>query len=804
MDPRHRPRRDRDPDAGRARAASPRGRAARSSAARRSWSASGSGASSTAARSSSSSSGSAPRATTRTSASRSTTPTPRRCCRCSSRSTRRATSTATATWSTGTPGAARRSPTSRSRTARSPTRSTTSTTRWRRAAARSRSPPCAPRRCWPTPRSRCTPTTSATARLIGEKAILPLVGRKLKIIADEYVKPEFGTGALKITPGHDPNDFEIGRRHGLAQISVIGEDGRITDEAPERFVGLTVPEAQRRGASPSSREQGLIARTEDLRPHGPVLAPLRRADRAADLAAVVHADGRAGRAGDRGGHQRPDPVPPRALEPASTSTGWRTSARGASRASCGGATGCRSGTGRPARDLRRRRSRPRATAGSATPTCSTPGSRARCGRSRRSAGPSDTPELRAFYPTDVLVHRPRHHLPVGRADDHDGARVHRRDPVRGRLRALDHPGARRPADVEVAGHRDRPAGPDRRRPAPARVRRGQQAPGEFPAYGADAVRWGLLAMSSAQDVRFSEDKVAQGQQLTNKLWNASRLILLGVGAEARAAVAPDRRRGPLDPLAPGSAPRTRSTRGSSATTSPTPRCALYDFVYGELCDWYLELVKPRLRAGEPELPATLLHVLTADARARAPDHPVRDRGDLQLRPGRRGAARRGRPATGRPRPTPPPRPSLGAVIDAVQALRAWRDAAGGQGRRDAAARGWSPTATSRPATQLGAAGAAVAGRRRRRRPAAASVAIPGGTIEILAGDGLDLEAADRAGAPPGEPSSRPRSSAPSASSPTRGSWPRRPPTVVAGRARQARAAAQRAGGAVSAADAIRR
>src|SRR5437588_8610180 len=77
-------------------------------------------------------------------------------------------------------------------------------------------------------------------RLVGATAILPLVGRRLKIIADEYVKPEFGTGALKITPGHDPNDFEIGRRHGLAQISVIGEDGRMTAEAPERFRGLTV------------------------------------------------------------------------------------------------------------------------------------------------------------------------------------------------------------------------------------------------------------------------------------------------------------------------------------------------------------------------------------------------------------------------------------------------------------------------------------------------------------------------------------------------------------------------------------
>ena len=62
-------------------------------------------------------------------------------------------------------------------------------------------------------------------RLVGEKAVLPLVGRKLKIIADEYVKPDFGTGALKITPGHDPADFDIGQRHGLPQISVIGEDG---------------------------------------------------------------------------------------------------------------------------------------------------------------------------------------------------------------------------------------------------------------------------------------------------------------------------------------------------------------------------------------------------------------------------------------------------------------------------------------------------------------------------------------------------------------------------------------------------
>ena len=59
------------------------------------------------------------------------------------------------------------------------------------------------------------PDDERYTRLIGETAILPIVGRRLRIIADAYVKPEFGTGALKITPGHDPNDFEIGRAHGL-------------------------------------------------------------------------------------------------------------------------------------------------------------------------------------------------------------------------------------------------------------------------------------------------------------------------------------------------------------------------------------------------------------------------------------------------------------------------------------------------------------------------------------------------------------------------------------------------------------
>ena len=105
------------------------------------------------------------------------------------------------------------------------------------------------------------PDDERYTRLVGETAILPIVGRRLRIIADPYVKPEFGTGALKITPGHDPNDFEIGRAHGLDTITVIGEDGRMTAAAGEAFAGLPVLEARERVVA-QLRAEEQIARTE--------------------------------------------------------------------------------------------------------------------------------------------------------------------------------------------------------------------------------------------------------------------------------------------------------------------------------------------------------------------------------------------------------------------------------------------------------------------------------------------------------------------------------------------------------------
>lgn len=80
--------------------------------------------------------------------------------------------------------------------------------------------------------------------LIGRHVQLPLTNREIPIIADEYVDPTYGTGVVKITPAHDPNDFEIGNRHNLERIQVIGFDGKMMN-VPPQFTGLTVEEARK-------------------------------------------------------------------------------------------------------------------------------------------------------------------------------------------------------------------------------------------------------------------------------------------------------------------------------------------------------------------------------------------------------------------------------------------------------------------------------------------------------------------------------------------------------------------------------
>ncbi|MDR2070022.1 MAG: valine--tRNA ligase [Treponema sp.] len=82
------------------------------------------------------------------------------------------------------------------------------------------------------------------ADIVGRELVLPLAGRNIPVIADAYVDREFGTGAVKITPAHDPNDWEMARRQNLPVISILRPDGRLNDAAPEKYRGLTVAEAR--------------------------------------------------------------------------------------------------------------------------------------------------------------------------------------------------------------------------------------------------------------------------------------------------------------------------------------------------------------------------------------------------------------------------------------------------------------------------------------------------------------------------------------------------------------------------------
>jgi valyl-tRNA synthetase len=98
--------------------------------------------------------------------------------------------------------------------------------------------------------------------MVGKTCTLPLVGREIPIVADEVVDKEFGSGFVKVTPAHDPNDFDIAQRHGLPAIIVIGRDGHMTDEAGADYAGLD-RFAARKKVLADLEAQGLLVKTED-------------------------------------------------------------------------------------------------------------------------------------------------------------------------------------------------------------------------------------------------------------------------------------------------------------------------------------------------------------------------------------------------------------------------------------------------------------------------------------------------------------------------------------------------------------
>ncbi|HSW92338.1 MAG TPA: valine--tRNA ligase [Patescibacteria group bacterium] len=105
------------------------------------------------------------------------------------------------------------------------------------------------------------PNDERYKHLIGTKVQLPLTSREIPIIADDYVDMAYGTGAVKITPAHDPNDFEMGKRHDLEQIQVIGFDGKMTN-VPSQFAGLTVAEARKKVLAALDTEEARRGETD--------------------------------------------------------------------------------------------------------------------------------------------------------------------------------------------------------------------------------------------------------------------------------------------------------------------------------------------------------------------------------------------------------------------------------------------------------------------------------------------------------------------------------------------------------------
>lgn len=433
--------------------------------------------------------------------------------------------------------------------------------------------------------------------LIGQHCILPLVGRRLPIIADDHVDIEFGTGALKITPGHDVNDFEIGRRHGLEEISVIGEDGRMTAEAGPRFEGLPVAEAQVEVVKALVEEGSLSGEEEYVHSvpfserSGERIEPLIslqwfcRMDELAAPAIEAVEEGRVNITPDQWKRVYLDWM--REIRPWCVSRqlwwGHRIPVwyRG-DQTHVGESAPEGEGWVQDEDVLDTWFSSaiwPFATLG----------------------WPEQTEELKAFYPTDFLTTaREILFLWVARMI----------------MTGLEFAGDIPFRDVYV--HSVIQARDGRR--MSKSLGTGIDPLEEIDEHGADALRFGLLAMSSTQDVRYSDAKVQQGRDLATKLWNASRLILLNTEApEDRSPVA--------DPIALEDrwiSSRLENTIGTVSALLDKYDFAhaaqeLYSFVFSDLCDWYLEIAKPRIYDEDPEISRVLLSTLE---RTLALVHPV--------------------------------------------------------------------------------------------------------------------------------------------------------------------------------------
>lgn len=107
------------------------------------------------------------------------------------------------------------------------------------------------------------PEDARYTKFVGKTVKLPLTGREVPVVADSFVDPQFGTGVVKLTPAHDPNDYDAAARHALPKITVINREGRLSAEVPEKYRGLTVKDA-RQVVVADLEAEGALEKTEDI------------------------------------------------------------------------------------------------------------------------------------------------------------------------------------------------------------------------------------------------------------------------------------------------------------------------------------------------------------------------------------------------------------------------------------------------------------------------------------------------------------------------------------------------------------
>src|SRR3954451_3560023 len=419
--------------------------------------------------------------------------------------------------------------------------------------------------------------------LIGREVIVPWTESRVPVIADERVEPEFGTGALKITPGHDPTDFQIGRDHGLPEPMCIGPDGRVTAKGLE---GLTQQEAEETILA-WAKERGLLEKREHYR-HSvarcercetrieplismqwwcsmdeikqPALAALR------ERRVVFHPESQHRYAIDSL-ENAPDWCISRQIWWGHQIPAWYC-ADGHITVAEDEPTACAEcGSG----DLTRESDVLDTWFSSALWPFATLG------------WPDQTPDLDYFYPGDLQTTA--------------------REIIRLWENRMISSGLELMGDIpfkDVVIHSTVLA-PDGRRMSKS-LGTGIDPIDIIDRYGTDATRYGLMKNSLTQDVRFSYSAIEEGGKLSNKLWNAARLILTA-----------------SEGALPAEQPSSLEERWILARLSQTQRAVeslldgfdyahsmdeLYHLTFDDFCDWCLEAVKMRLYDGDAGARAT--------------------------------------------------------------------------------------------------------------------------------------------------------------------------------------------------------